>query len=266
MTVATQTASEILDNLRAKFAVQRAGNLSGLATNSYDPWNLEEDEPYHHHLRKVEMFESDIDLLVLSCARYRIAKGANFSEFNSITDPKLYPLVVQEDVIHAAKIRDHYSKQFMMWALNEVKLTKFREDLRAFILSDGTKFTEATKPMVFRLPEFYKYDMEFDIVRQQMTSMPETEAHTIITSPIGITLRPMKYLTRKLKSGIKHEYWLKDDSTGFAYLIKVEPTNSLRSLWDREFQRPAIKLTGQAIKCSQNGLNYKKIVKWDVAD
>lgn len=208
--------------------------------------------------------ESAEDLLALSVTWHRIRNNrevkATSPDITSLTDTALFGCVTEEDRVQANVIRDHYSKKLMMWALTEVKLTKFRTDLSTFIQSTGKLFTDELLPLVFRLPEFYEYDLEFTRMKSAFTTIPEGVQHT----KSHVKLFPVKNLNRKLKSGYKHEYWLKDKD-GNAYLILIDHLNILKSMWDREFNKEHILINAlMTCKLKQDEQTYFKLSKWEV--
>lgn len=205
------------------------------------------------------------DLLVLSATWYRLrTTSTQVDPIDTLVDTVLIESVLPEDREFAEKIRDHYSKKCLIWALMSEKLSVFRNDLRTFITSDRRTYSASLLPLVFRLPEFYLYDLMIDALRQEfeLKAVPGSRATTIART---LTLFPVKYTRRKLKSGIKHEYWLKDES-GSAYQILIEPTNSCKSLWDREFKLSSIDLCDCTVQPKHfDHFGFRHISKWSIS-
>lgn len=210
--------------------------------------------------KKPETNISSEDLLVLSAAWYR-SRTNNGPNFSSLTDTELSEYVNEEDRKQADVIRDHFSKKIMMWALKGTTLTNFRTDLSAFIHSSGNIFTNETLPLVFRLPEFYEYDMAFAQMKASFSPVIETGKYAKVPQ---LKLYPIKNLNRKLKSGYKHEYWLRNQE-GHAHLILIDHHNILKSMWDREFKKEHIFVTApMTCKLEQDDLSYFKLSKWSI--
>ena len=115
-------------------------------------------------VKRYEVFESPEDLLVLSVVWHKMRKAGNqvIPRPMNLTDNILFENIEPCDRERAKEIRDYYSKKFMVFTLKEQKLTAFRKDLNSFIHSDGLIFKETMMPLVYRLPEFYEYDIGFD--------------------------------------------------------------------------------------------------------
>lgn len=158
------------------------------------------------HVKTHQVYEIDKDLLSLSVCwkRLREGKDPNYASsstyIGSLLEAELFRRVNDSDIELANAIRDYYSKKLMMWALtSDRQLTPFRKDLSHFISSDGKNFKEEMIPLVFRLPEFYEYDLFIDNI---ITTCKEKT----------ITLKSYQYLflgkinktTRKNK---KIEFW-----------------------------------------------------------
>lgn len=200
------------------------------------------------------------DLLALSACWYRIrTEHISVGDgIESLLDQQLAERITPADREFAGRIRDHFSKKIMLWALKGNTLTKFRSDMSEFIHSTGNKFEYNTLPLVYRLPEFYLYDLEFGALKDKFNKnpIPRNGFQTV-------KLTPVQYLQRKLKSGNRHEYWFKND-TGVAYLVLVKHDDSCKPLWDREFKKRSMTLACSLFPMEQDELPYYKVVKWDI--
>ena len=138
-------------------------NISGY-NNSISLGDLE--FAFNDNVKKYEVYEISQDLLALSVcwARYRKVKDEHGLRpvITKLLDSDLFRLVSEDDIAQANTIRDYYSKKIMVWKLKNIKLTPFREDMNTFIHGDGKMFKENMLPLVYRLPEFYEYDIEFE--------------------------------------------------------------------------------------------------------
>lgn len=182
--------------------------------------------------KKYEIIESTEDLLVLSCVWYRLRQERNANKSIGVNPTKLVDRVLfqnihEEDRELAGKIRDYYSKKIMMLKLKSVPFTKYRNDLNHFIHSDGMKFEESICGLVYRLPEFYQYDIEFDemISECKREVQPKQSRATHTLKHIG-TLRVNKRTSKKV------EYWFKNENDEIAN-ITIEPHNPLLKVWDK---------------------------------
>ena len=215
------------------------------------------------YVKQYKVNESAEDLLALSVAWFRLRKNRTLTPYpmiESLLDENLFKFIQEEDRIKANEIRDYYAKKFVVLALKDVKLTKFREDMKKFIHSDGKLFINDMLPLVFRLPEFYEYDTAFADMMRDLTPRPidrnlvRTEAHT---------LRPLRKFDVKRKHHFKHEYWFKDEQD-HAVLIMLEHINSCKSLFEREFKKESIDMRITGFACTQDDLAYFKVNKWEV--
>ena len=215
------------------------------------------------YVNQYKVNESVEDLLALSTAWFRYRKARSLTPLpmiESLLDENLFKFIQEEDRVKANEIRDYYAKKFVVLALKDVKLTKFREDMKKFIHSDGKLFINDMLPLVFRLPEFYEYDTAFADMMRDLTPRPidrnlvRTEAHT---------LRPLRKFDVKRKHHFKHEYWFKDEQDR-AVLIILEHINSCKSLFEREFKKESIDMRITGFACTQDDLAYFKVNKWEV--
>ena len=222
-------------------------------------------DPFSHHTwgqpKQLPLMETTEDLLALSVTWHRIRNNPRITspDIASLSDQALLGCVKAEDRARAEVIRDYYSKKIMLWALHEVKLSKFRTDLSTFIASTDKTYTEDILPLVFRLPEFYEYDQEFATLKREFNC----DQVKWRGGSRQVQLYPVKNTNRKLRSGYKHEYWLKDDH-GQAYLILIDHLNCCKSMWDREFKTESITIDGAFFPLTQDGLPYLKVLKWSV--
>jgi hypothetical protein len=226
-------------------------------------WDDDEKVTYEtdQYIKKYQISESPEDLLALSTTWYRLRKNAAtipYPIFEGLTDHKLFKLIIEEDRIMAATIRDYYRKKFVMWALTEVRLTPFRMDLSKFIYGDGMLFTDKVLPIAYRLPEFYEYDIAFT---EMIRDLPRREF------PVGYpalveahNLRPIRKFLVKRKTSKRNEYWFKDEND-HAVAMSLDVTNSCLSLFEREFRQEStnMKLTG--VVTTRDGFPYFKVAK-----
>lgn len=197
------------------------------------------------NVKKYEVIETSEDLLALSCAWYRIRQNQAQLKplITSLVSEELFKHVTSEDRTMANDVRDYYNKKFMVMTLKEQRLTNFRQDLKEYLKGDGKKFTEKTIPMVYRLPEFYAYDQEFDVIKRDFEkSIPNFNTLTRRTSERNVRLTPIKSFKKNHKTRGKFtEYWLKD-SKNQAYRFGLRADNPLMGLWDNAFSNGELRL------------------------
>lgn len=202
--------------------------------------------------KKVEYIEGKKDLLALSVARWRLDKQNN-GQFYTLTDDALLAAITDEDQAEANKIRSYYQKKFIFWELKEVQLTSFRQELKTFIHTDGLLFKESMIPIVWRLPEFYAYDIEFEDFRRdyEHTVSPHLDDTR--------TLTLVKTFDVHNKAGKRREYWFSDEYKNLVY-IPVANTNPLFSLMEYVTKTP-IKVNATYNKKIRDDKEYYKPYK-----
>jgi hypothetical protein len=215
------------------------------------------------YVKRYEVIETTEDILALSVAWKRLRDNREKIPvyINSLLSTSLFEKVTSEDRERATVIRDYFSKKIMLWTLREVNLSAYRKDLSEFIHGDGKKFVEKMLPIVFRLPEFYEYDIEFDEFKRDVTleiTQFNTGTHQKIT-----TLRPVKSFYKNNKRVKQFEYWLKDDK-GNAHMIAIEPKNPLKHIWDKLFTNQQIRIEGSYCPKQYDDLQYYRLLNWTV--
>lgn len=225
----------------------------GLST----PWsNPGQSLVLSQHVKQYKINESTEDVLALSVTWKRIRSGrpAVNAVISSLTDSELFSYISEEDRVEATVIRDYYKKKLVFWTLKEVKLSQFRLDMSKFLHADGKLFADNMLPLVYRLPEFYEYDIGFtDMMRdleQHDTSGFKTQPHN---------LRPM----RKFRVKRSTEYWFKDEHDR-AVTILLENTNPCKSLFEREFKKESMNMIITGVVTTRDSYSYFKVNKWEV--
>ena len=142
--------------------------LSGLNGTSND-WDI--FTANNNNVKRYEVFETTEDILALSVTWHRLRPLINngtstiidpSNRPTKLTDSILFKEIIQEDRDKANLIRDYYSKKLMMFTLKGQQLTNYRKDLNTFIHGDCKVVKEEMMPLVYRLPEFYEYDVGLD--------------------------------------------------------------------------------------------------------
>lgn len=197
--------------------------------------------------KPVETFKTNADLLVMSCAGYRLRKKHESAvegtsdawrfKTMSITDSSLYRYIIAEDYEMADKIRDHFQKKLLVLTLKG-PLSPFRTDLSNFLNSTWQTNDIFTYPinfigMTYRLPYLYAYDMA-------LQEIFEGDYFTI-TGPLHVNEEKVLTHIKTVKSYRKQpkivEYWFKDDKNN-RVMVSVEEHNPLISVFDMLVTKP----------------------------
>ena len=220
------------------------------------------------YVKRYEVIEATEDILALSVTWKRLRDTKNETIQNNILhinvttllDDHLFRKIEESDRVRANEIRDYFSKKIMLWTLKSVKLSSYRQDLNKFIHGDSKKVTEELLPLIYRLPEFYEYDIQFDQFKREVNL--EINNFSNIDSVKKITtLTPIKSFYKTNKR-VKHfEYWLKDSNDN-AHLITIEPKNPLKHIWDKIFTNGQIRIEGTYYPKKYDELQYYQLLNW----
>ena len=224
----------------------------------------------NNNVKKYEVYETSEDILALSVTWHRLRPTLSHN-VNIINDPSYRPTkltdeilfkeMIQEDRERAHDIRDYYSKKLMVLTLKDHKLSNYRKDLNTFIHGDCKIVKEQMMPLVYRLPEFYDYDIE---VENMFRGLDTRFDNAMPAFGKLIQLEPIKKLTVNSKSKKFVEYWLKD-STDRPYKIEIDVSNQLMHLWDHFFDKGSVFLDVVAKPTSRDGASYYKLIRWKLA-
>ena len=242
--------------------------LSGLNGTSND-WDIFGNK----NVKKYEVFETSEDILALSVTWHRLRPLISHGISNimnpsdrptKLTDSILFKEMIPEDREKANVIRDYYSKKLMMFTLKGQQLTSYRKDLNTFIHGDCKVVKEEMMPLVYRLPEFYEYDVGLDEMFLELDT--RFEGSQISLSTIK-TLTPVKKFTVKRKHRKFVEYWLKDEENK-PYKIEIDSNNELMHLWDYFYDKGKFHdiTLDTVIKFSnRDSISHYKLIKWKLA-
>lgn len=215
------------------------------------------------YVKRYEVIEASEDILALSVAWKRLRDTKNESIQVGITtllDDNLFRKIEEPDRVRANEIRDYFSKKIMLWTLKSVKLSAYRQDLNKFIHGYGKKVTEELLPLIYRLPEFYEYDIQFDRFKREV-NLEITNFSNIDSVKKITTLTPITSFYKTNKR-VKHfEYWLKDSNDN-AHLITIEPKNPLKNIWDKIFTNGQIRIEGTCYPKKYDELQYYQLLNW----
>jgi hypothetical protein len=223
------------------------------------------------YVKRYEVIEATEDILALSVTWKRLRDTISKDKLSpkvttvhppvtTLLDDHLFRKIEESDRVRANEIRDYFSKKIMLWTLKSVKLSAYRQDLNKFIHGDGKKVTEELLPLIYRLPEFYEYDIQFDQFKREVNleilNFGKIDSVKKIT-----TLTPIKSFYKTNKR-VKHfEYWLKDSNDN-AHLITIEPKNPLKHIWDKIFTNGQIRIEGTYYPKKYDELQYYQLLNW----
>jgi hypothetical protein len=249
-----------LGNLQPLTAMSMSQIGSGIMWDEFSNTN---------HVKKYEVFETTEDVLALSVTWHRLrpllSHNINIisnpsSRPSKLTDEILFREMIQEDRERANIIRDYYSKKLMMINLRGQRISKYRKDLSIFIHGDGKIVKEEFMPLIYRLPEFYDYDISTD---EMFRSLDTRFEDTRIALPTIKTVSPIDKFLVKRKTGKYNEYWLRDEQNR-PCRIEIEHSNQLMHLWDYFFKKKSVTLDCISKFEERDNIAFYKIVKWTI--
>ena len=219
------------------------------------------------YVKRYEVIEATEDILALSVTWKRLRDTKNETIHNilhinvtTLLDDHLFRKIEESDRIRANEIRDYFSKKIMLWTIKSVKLSAYRQDLNKFIHGDSKKVTEELLPLIYRLPEFYEYDIQFDQFKREV-NLEITNFSNIDSVKKITTLTPITSFYKTNKR-VKHfEYWLKDSNDN-AHLITIEPKNPLKHIWDKIFTNGPLRIEGTCYPKKYDELQYYQLLNW----
>ena len=269
----------MVNNTYSSNTITLTGGSGGSGMNSINPLSINSlslDDTYLNNLfkninrsdyvKRYEVIEATEDILALSVAWKRLRDTKNESIQTGITtllDDNLFRKVEEPDRVRANEIRDYFSKKIMLWSLKSIKLSSYRQDLNKFIHGDSKKITEELLPLIYRLPEFYEYDVQFDQFKREV-NLEITNFSNIDSVKKITTLTPVTSFYKTNKR-VKHfEYWLKDSNDN-AHLITIEPKNPLKHIWDKIFTNGQLRVEARCYPKKYDELQYYQLLNWSVA-
>lgn len=223
------------------------------------------------NVKKYEVFETTEDVLALSVTWHRLRPQLSHniniisnpsSRPTKLTDTILFREMIQEDRDKADVIRDYYSKKLMVITLRDQRISKFRKDLSTFIHGDSKVVKEELMPIIYRLPEFYEYDTEFDLMVRDLNKRFEYPDNSHAWSGTKI-LKPIKKFVVKLRTNKFSEYWLKDQDDK-PCKIEIPIENKLNHLWEHFFEQESIPLQGYFKHMERDGINFFHLKNWEI--
>lgn len=246
-------------NLTLHATVSDFNDIEELFNN--DPWSRKKDEKE----------KTEFDLLVLSCALFRIRTTNAITDENrylhnmSLVDSALAKHVTEEDYALASLVKEHFSQKLLMLQLKSVRLTPFREDMNKFLHNNYHDpsglfvYPKNFVPLAYKLPYLYDYDMKirevFDTDYKSIVGPETIKGDKTLTH-----VKTIKSVVRK-DSG-KIEYWFIDDNAN-KVMVSLEKTNPLLSVFDSLVKKPII-LKGKFEARRKDTLQFYNMPNWEV--
>ena len=221
------------------------------------------------NVKKYEVFETTEDILALSVTWHRLRPLISHGISNimnpsdrptKLTDEILFKEMIPEDRDKANVIRDYYSKKLMMINLRGQRISNYRKDLSTFIHGDNKIVKEEMMPLIYRLPEFYDYDISTDEMFRNLDT--RFEDSKIASSTIK-TVSPVDKFVVKRKSGKYNEYWLRDEQNR-PCRIEIDSSNQLMHLWEYFFEKNSLSLDCISKFEERDSIAFYKIIKWTI--
>lgn len=209
---------------------------------------------------------SPVDILVLSCVSHRL-REAGSTQYVELESEQILKYVTPADTEMASKIRGYYGQKILMWKLQEKNFSKFRVALCKFFLSDGRNFSQDAEDwtgMIYRLPEFYKYDSQFDLIKHEYSG----QKLTINWNKKEIKkLTPITCIPRKRQSRDRADYFLKVSDADQVARITLDLSNPLLGLWNSIFGLGTELAVEGIFNYSNFGeLDHFEVSKWNIVN
>lgn len=213
-------------------------------------------------VKKYQMYEVGEDALVLSVAWNRL-RSTNSSTTTKLLDGTLFDKIIPEDRELAEKIRDFYSKKIMMLRLkSSTTMSAYREDLNRFIHSDGNTLREDMIGLVYRLPDFYKFDSELEKVTGLFNKKVQKDQSTV-----NSTFTPLERIERKTRSINSVQYWMKDQRNGNGAMVSIQAKNPLENVWNKIFKDTSnLDLYFVPKYRAIDGIEYMELTNWGLSN
>lgn len=215
---------------------------------------------------KQKFIKTDVDILARACAINR-TKRKNTLSFPSLVDSTRDEEITDDDLIQAQNIRNYYSKKLIYWNLSGNKISSFRSALAAVLTSDPKITEEQHIGIIYKLPSFYLYDIEVDIMFDNIFTDRMLKSHA------GFQLKelvPVKKLIKKTKHANQLNYFFEIKDKKQAAVITLNTNyndKSLVSIWDKLFDNEKnihIKGIFNISKRTTENFSYYAVNNWEI--
>lgn len=213
-------------------------------------------DPKKIEIASYKVVELKIDILVLSSCLYRKTQE-NYIEFKgcSVLDKKVEENIMEQDYVLASKMKDFYSKKFMMLTLKEKSLSSFRKDLIRLINTENFVYKDDAIKIAHKLPWFYHYDIGM-VELFKDTSIPK-EKYT----NSKVKLKFEKKLDPSRKGFSQYNYFFKNENNT-VYCFPIQKNNPLLHLFEHEIFNHEVCVEGKFFLNNKDGYNYYNSADW----
>ena len=232
-----------------------SGSIHGLGVGSSISFENHVDD--NQYVKTYQVIDSTEDLLALSVTWFRLRNTGASLPVHTLTSEVLYKELTQQDRDVADSIRKYYSQKLMVLKLKNNNLSKYRQDLNSFIHGSTHIFKKDILPLVYRLPEFYLYDIDFDQLKSE---------HNVVIKNFIKPVRSKHKLTFAKSFVVgksvnkRKEFWFSDEDKNLVNLTVLN-NNPLISLLENQFTSP-IELTGIYSKRTRDDYEYFIVDKY----
>lgn len=176
--------------------------------------------------------------------------------------PSLGMLVIDNfDRDQAEDIRRYYLDRLMFKKLQTGQATEFAQQLYPLLLSESRPLQQHLG-MLYRLPYFYAEDRAHDALAQRYADHQpeELDEFTALTQAFAAKeqaqrLRPVQQILRSRRSKEAIEFWFETEE-GEPAMMSVATNNSLMTLMQGLFERPALMVHGYFTPTRQPGIDF----------
>ena len=189
------------------------------------------------------------DVIAISCAVNRVP-GHDLDDADDE--------VTAEDLAKADLIRSYYGRKLTWYQLSGKPLSKFRTDLQSLLTRDNKNIlVHKELGMIYRLPEFYSLDTEFDNLKKDADVSYTNKLH------IGkVELTPLKIFREKYSKAAFQSFWFKDPNNRLV-LIKIPLPNQLVHMFIDMFNNSAtITVNATFAPFTRDSYTYYKLSTW----
>lgn len=243
-------------------------NVMHATVNSFpiDNW----DRIFSNNPKKEEKIKTDLDLLVMSCAIYRLRNGkhddatlANRYKCLSLIDDNIQQYVTDKDYALADLVKDHFQQKLILLSLKSTQLTSFRTDLSKFLNMNWHTdpagvfiYPKEFVGLAYKLPYLYFYDLEMRNIFSGDYATVKGPSSTRATK----TLKHLTTITPNRKYMNSIEFWFEDADSN-RVMINVDKNNPLINVFNKMIEQP-IKLEGKFEMRMKDTLQYYHSPNW----
>lgn len=223
--------------------------------------------------KETKTYTLDCDPLAVACAIYRLhlsqkSYPRSDDTAHELLEPGVQSAVTADDIAMATEIRNYYGAKFMMLALVQETMTRFRSDLASFI-AGRKELTHEDLCMLYKVPHFYAYDRQLD---QITCGLEFTSLHKLPDRFSGeLTMVGVGMLTRKVRQHVgvtRQQFFFTAKCHGLTVPVMMQDHSTFMGVPMMEYavkEGLVITLEGSFVKHRLDGKQYLTIApKWKV--